>query len=154
MIRNTVGILFCGIVCLSLPAQTIITFDVPAATLTEALFINNSGTLTRYYLDSARAAHGFIRSASGDITTFDPPGSLGTYPSSINSGGTVAGFLGDTPTRGHGFLRAPDGTITVFDPPGALNTAISSNINANGGLAGEYLTANGWQGYFRTAAGE
>ena len=126
---------------------------MPSATSTEPLFINNSGTVTGYYVDSARVPHGFIRSASGDITTLDPAGSLATFATSINSGGTVGGYFGDTSTD-HGFLRAPDGTFTVFDPPGSLNTLVSSNINASGGLAGEYLSTNGRQSFFRTAAGE
>ena len=59
---------------------------------TDAVAINDSGTVTGDYGYTSEQAHGFVRTADGTITSFDPPGSESTLPMSINDSGVIAGF--------------------------------------------------------------
>jgi hypothetical protein len=77
--------------------------------------MNDSGTITGYYIDANNIFHGFVRAADGTITTFDPPNSTVTGPFGINSAGTISGAYQDLNYTEHGFLRAADGMITVVD---------------------------------------
>jgi hypothetical protein len=57
-----------------------------------AMSVNMAGTIARFYVDSGRVYHGFVRADSGAITTFDAPGAgtgpnSGTTALSINAGG-------------------------------------------------------------------
>ena len=71
-------------------AQTITTFDAPGAGTgagqgTRAYSINPSGIIAGFFIDSAGAARGYVRSDQGVITVFDAPGAgtgpfQGTFP--------------------------------------------------------------------------
>src|SRR2546427_9866821 len=63
------------------------TIDVPGASTTGALDINNEGVIVGRYASAGRT-HGFVRSTAGELTTIDFPG----------AGFTVAG-------RGHNHRR-------------------------------------------------
>ena len=110
---------------------------------------------------TTKLGHGFIRSASGEVTTFDPPGSTvgstlvggeigGTLPLSINPSGTnIAGFYSDATGLEHGFLRNSGG-ITALDTPSAAKSGVlplsgtgAGGVNDSGAIAGAYVDANG-----------
>src|SRR2546423_11193600 len=69
------------------------TIDVPGASTTGALDINNEGVIVGRYASAGRT-HGFVRSTAGELTTIDFPG----------AGFTVAG----APPHHRGAPRWPD----------------------------------------------
>jgi hypothetical protein len=115
--------------------------------------INESGSITGYYLGAAYAHHGFVRDPQGNITTFNLNGSLETYATSISYGGTIAGYYLDTTYVYHGYVRGPAGTTVEFDPAGSAGT-IAYGINTSGSIVGYYLDgANGSHGFVRDPEG-
>ncbi len=104
---------------------------------TTPLSINDSGSVTGYYVDSSGNRHGFIYSA-GNYTSFDVSGATtlnahggsfsGTIPMSIDSAGDVAGSYTDSSFVRHGFIRSASGVITTFDAPGAGTSGASGTI--------------------------
>ena len=149
---------------ISATAQTIITFDPPGSVLTEALAINNAGTIAGVYLDASNRAHGFVRAADGTITTFDVPGE-GTLNGqgvnsaySINPKGEITGFYTDDAYVYHGYLRARDGSFTTFDAPGAGTGegqgTLALDINPAGVIAGQYSDSSSvYHGFVRARDG-
>jgi hypothetical protein len=105
-----------GVFTLFSPPGTIVTSLVPHQALVgvplttpHRLSINQEGTVTGSYTDTAGAQHGFVRNPYGTITSFDPPEGKQTTATSINDGGAVAGFYhyragGGPPV---GFIRVP-----------------------------------------------
>jgi len=54
---------------------TVVTFDVPNATATQATAMNDAGDITGYYLDASGNSHGFIRyslDSTPPVTTASP----------------------------------------------------------------------------------
>ena len=74
---------------------------------TLAISINNTGAIAGEYFDSAGVAHGFVRSASGDITTYNVSTGTGTFSGTINDAGAVAGNY----LTGNGVIRGYSGKI-------------------------------------------
>jgi hypothetical protein len=95
---------------------------------TRARGINDSGTVTGFYLDANCGSHGFVYdSSSGNFTTLDNPlasvASGGTSLEGINNLGEIVGVYNDATGDSHGFVV--DATHTQFTeirPPGAVNT--------------------------------
>jgi uncharacterized membrane protein len=80
---------------------TFTSFDVAGAAGTQARGIGPAGDIVgSYWLpgEPAVAAHGFLRSASGDISTVDYPGHLYTIPQRILPDGTILGCRHDNDT--------------------------------------------------------
>jgi uncharacterized membrane protein len=119
------------------PAPTI--FDVPGASRTLALDINQSGAIVGRYL-SAGQNHGFLRDAQGNLTTIDFPGASFSVASSINDSGAILGWysLPTSPAVRHGFVFR-DGVFTSFDPPGSTFTN-PLGINNRGDITGRFCT--------------
>jgi uncharacterized membrane protein len=116
-----------------------ITIDLPGASRTLALDINQRGEIVGRYT-SAGQNHGFFRDARGNITTIDYPGSSFSVASSINDRGDILGWysLPTDPTTRHGFVRR-NGEFTSFDPPGSTFTN-PLGINNRGEITGRYCT--------------
>jgi hypothetical protein len=91
------------------------TIDVPGAVLTSAIGINDTGTITGWYEDSASILHGFVL-AGGTFTTIDFPGAAFTQAESINASGEVAGVYEDAAGI-HGFLATPTFTYASLTFP-------------------------------------
>jgi probable HAF family extracellular repeat protein len=97
------------------------TLDVPSATLTRALGINDVGQIVGTY-DNASGHHGFLY-FNGVYTTIDDPqaGTMpgqGTYAASgIDNAGNIVGYYVDGSGNFHGFLE------TANPPPPAGTTA-------------------------------
>ncbi len=91
------------------------TIDVPGASDTEALGINNAGQVvgSGYYGDAGD--HGFLESA-GSFTTIDVPGASDTEAYGINDAGQVVGYYyEDASGQSHGFLLVLQaGTTTAL----------------------------------------
>ena len=75
-------------------------FNVTPSSIT----VNDQGTITGYYTNTAKASVGFVRFADGKLITFSHPGSTQTIPTSINNGDVITGYY----SRGSdivGFIR-------------------------------------------------
>src|SRR5207249_5247479 len=77
-----------------------ITVDVPGASSTNALNINNAGEIVG--TSRGTGEHGFFFS-QGRFVTIDVPGALSTQATGINDRGRVVGTFGDSHGQ-HGFL--------------------------------------------------
>jgi hypothetical protein len=98
---------------------TITTIDAPGAGSgtdpgtgdslgTKLLGVNDNGIIIGTYLDANEVAHGFMVSASGDITNLNAPGaSGGTIPASINDGGVIVGYFVESGGGVEGFQFTP-----------------------------------------------
>jgi len=87
-------------------------FDVPGATNTFALGINDHGDVVGYFYDglSTTNGRGFLRNAAGQFTIIDVPGATGdTRITGINNQGQIVGYFYDQ-TGAHGFVATPVST--------------------------------------------
>jgi hypothetical protein len=132
-----------------------LTIDLPGATATSVLAVNDAGILTGTYNDASGVIHGFVEAGS-EVVSFDPPGATETFPSGINDQGTISGTYADAGGALHGFIRSPTGTFTVVNDPLAstgkgLGTQIET-INDHGDFVGYYTDSQGvWQPYVHRA---
>ena len=108
--------------------------DVPGASNTRPIGIDNHGQIAGSYIDDKRAIHGFLRDRNGSFTTIDVPGALLTDVFDINDRGQMVGIYLDSGGRVHGFRRDRSGAIATIDAPGtSLNRA--RGINNRGQVA-------------------
>lgn len=123
----------------------VISFDVPGATSTVALDINDPGVIVGRYR-SGGVVHGFIRGETGEITTIDVPGSVFTVTAGINDQGDIVGQYSseEDPDVRHGFLLR-DGQFTTLDPDGS-NFTNALGINELGDITGRFFLAEGDDG--------
>jgi probable HAF family extracellular repeat protein len=97
------------------PGYSFTVINVPGATSTEALGINNRGDIVGGFTDGT-GNHGFLYKA-GAFTTIDVPGvTRGTRANGINDSGHIVGQFTDG-TRTQGFLDIA-GTFTTIDASG------------------------------------
>jgi hypothetical protein len=87
--------------------------DVPGATSTSAIGINNYGTIVGSYT-AASKTHGFVYN-SGIFTSFDFPGATSTSASGINDTGGIVGSYTDAAGNIHGFFY-PTGAQGYVNP--------------------------------------
>jgi hypothetical protein len=118
-----------------------VNFDVPGASGTFPLDINNNGDMAGSYWDVHQTSHGFIRMTDGTVKTFDVPGASSTDAGAINDSDEILGIFSDSTSVAHGFTRSPDGTITAFDPKGSTETDAIA-INDKGEITGGYYDKN------------
>ena len=131
---------------------TITTFDVPGASSTTVLSINDKGMVVGYYSGS----YGFLRTASGKIKTIKVSSAVMTLASAVNDNSVIAGEYLDQSGIGHGFVRAADGKVTKFDIPGVTNPfdVYPASINSSGTIAGWYMASDyTFHGFLRDSAG-
>jgi hypothetical protein len=121
---NTHGFLIVG--------KTYTSLDYPGAVFTEALKVNNAGTVVGNYYDGT-SDHGFMWQ-SGTFTPIDYPGSSETTVEGINDSGTMVGNY--ISSSFHGFMLS-SGTFTSIDYPGAAGTG-ATGINNSGQIVGVY----------------
>jgi hypothetical protein len=108
------------------------TFDHPDAAQepekgTFACKVNPSVTISGYYVDKDKVAHGFTGSP-GNFTTFDAPGGTSTFTATVdalNPAGDAVGGFPDSNGVNHGFVRSAAGALTQIDGPGQVNTFIT-----------------------------
>ena len=124
----------------------ITTIDVPGATSTAAIGINNAGQIAGSYTN-ATGTHGFI-DTNGVFTTVDVPGSSFTQITSINNVGQMVGFYSG------GVFLDTNGTFSNINVPAssfpiAIGTPGQVAINDSGQIVGStntgqaFLYANG-----------
>lgn len=144
------------------------TIDVPGATNTFAMGINNAGQIVGYYSYPPKDPNGheaenvFVLSG-GNFSTFGYPGSYYTAGYGINNSGQIVGtceveFYGTFGTCQdfygvvEGWVDA-DGSFTTVSFPGAIANATSANgINDSGQVVGQYeLPSGNLYGYLLSA---
>jgi len=111
--------------------------DVPGATQTVPVAINNSGEIAGKYV-SGGSQHGFVYD-DGAFTTIDVPSALSTRAVAINDRGDIVGgyqISAGLSTQDLSFLYH-DGTFTTIEVPGSLSTT-ASDINDRGEIVGGY----------------
>ena len=135
--------------------------EVPGATLTAHIGLNDHGQITGTYIDGdavpdpdglSNTGHGFVQDRRGHTLRFDVSGSSITLPNGINNHGTIAGEYVDAdfvpepggaapPGSVHGFIRDRHGTISTFEVPYWRLHSVA-DINNRGQLAGGYRDAS------------
>lgn len=135
--------------------------DVPGATSTAAVSINNGGWVAGSFVTAGTVAgsvyspgtRGFRLSPNGSLTIIDAPGANSTVVRQINSNGLMVGeYLDSVGT--HGFVLAADGkTFTTFDT--GFGDTEPFGINDNGDVVGGIYVEDGndRHGWLRSAAG-
>lgn len=91
--------------------------DVPGATQTEVLGVNDGGDVAGTFLTSDGHLHGFLLHHTGQLQKIDLPGSSSTFVNGVNNSLTVIGNNGDD----SGGFTWKNGTFTP------LNLAIPTN---------------------------
>jgi hypothetical protein len=120
-----------------------ISFQVGEGFQTFPMSVNNSLTVTGYYINQAGVTGGFIRNVDGEVTTFAVAGSALTSPVAINAAGEIAGNTIDTKGNSYGFARYANGSIATFDPGGTHPGAtVVTGINNDGTIVGNYELTN------------
>jgi uncharacterized membrane protein len=126
-------------------AAEFVSFTAPGAKSTQAVAINDSGTVVGFYSVHGKRA-GFLRAPDGTITTFTIAGLKDVIPAAINAAGWIAGYSGAEQS----FVRKPDGSVETFQIDGARYTTATA-INANGYISGTYSNADNSSGSFLRA---
>ena len=112
---------------------------LPSNQNSQAVGINNAGSIVGFYMPTMTTSIGFI-DQGGTITTIDPFGSTFTQALGINNLGEVVGFYDDGMGVQHGYIDA-GGSFTSFDPAGSASTTING-LNDLGQIVGFYTDAN------------
>ena len=110
---------------------------MPQAIDTIGAGINDAGTVAGNYDDADYGMHGFVRSASGQITTFDVPECAGAHPTAINNKGQVMGTCADSKNRVVGFMRSANGNFKTFRVLGSGDSE-AADMNDKGLITGRY----------------
>jgi len=118
-------------------------YDVPNATNTVPLGINNLGSFCGNIVLSDGSSPAFLNIAA-NVTRFSVPDAIATLAYSINSSNQVVGYYVDADgVTLHGYLRASDGTLTFpVDVAGATATILFANNDANW-VVGRYTDSSG-----------
>lgn len=85
---------------------SVTSFDVPGATVTQFLGVNDLGIAVGFYLGADTFPHGVAYNlATGKVTYLDDPsGDMGTTLNGINNKGEIVGFYTDAASNTHGML--------------------------------------------------
>jgi uncharacterized membrane protein len=111
-----------------------VSFDVPGASLTRPLDVNDSGVIVGRY-DDANGAHGFVLN-QGVFTSIDFPGAVFSSALGINELGQIVGTFQDGDAVFHGFVLWR-GVFHQIDFPGSIDTQCHG-INKQGQIVGRY----------------
>jgi hypothetical protein len=117
-------------------------YDVPGATTTFLLGINNAGDFCGSDIPASGIQSGFV-SIGGVITEFTVPDATATLAYQINDSNEAAGYYLDAASVAHGFYRDGDGSIvSPIDPAGSTGTIVFGNNNKNY-IVGRYSDISG-----------
>ena len=108
-------------------------FDLPDASGTLPLGINNAGDFAGTFIGSDGITQEAFLSLSGTITTFAIPGATATLAYQLNASNQSTGYYVDADgVTLHGYLRDSDGTLTFpIDPDGSVGTVLFGNNDSN-----------------------
>jgi hypothetical protein len=120
--------------------QTYTQYDVPGASDTFLLGLNDAGDFVGYYYTGNPEVQTAFVSIAGTITPIEIPGVSIVSPSAINNFGQIVGYYIDpvNPALTHGFFRDADGTLIYpLDYPGSRTSALFG-LNDKGQITGAW----------------
>ena len=132
---------------------TFSTIDVPGASSTEALGINNAGQIVGFFKDNIGSGqHGFLYDR-GTFTTIDVPGAAATIPFGINNAGQIVGDFVDNAGL-HGFLydRGTPSRLSMSLAPRAPKLSVSTTAVISSASSIPHPSAINGSGSCMTAA--
>jgi uncharacterized membrane protein len=91
------------------------TIDVPGATTTLAVGVNDLGVVSGFYADGNGNDHGFL-DRDGTFTTINVPGAAGTVLTVVNDLGVAVGYYIDSSGAAHGLVDR-HGRFTTINAP-------------------------------------
>ena len=126
-----------------LSGGTFTQYDVPGATNTILLSVNEGGDFTGGFSDSSLIFQAFVN-VGGNLTSFTVPGALSTFAYEINnSKQLVVGYYIDSSGILHGYYRDANGALHFpIDPSGSVQTILFGDNNRNWAV-GRYVDASG-----------
>ena len=107
---------------------------IPGAVSAQATNINNVGSVSGFYIDSASVNHGFLF-YNGNFTRLTYPGSTFTQALGVNDSNEVVGTYTDTSNMTHGFTWKA-GVWQSIDDPNGIGSTVVNGINNAGTLVG------------------
>ncbi len=117
-------------------------FRIPLATGgAQATGINDKGSISGFYIDSAGKNHGFLL-AKGTFFTLDFPGATSTQAFGLNNEDDVVGQYIDAAGLTHGFIF-DDGHFQSVDDPEGVGTTTINGINNRGEVVGFFVDGAG-----------
>ena len=123
---------------------------MPNSTYTDAIAINEEGTVTGYFgVQATGLSQGFLRSASGKITILSYPGQSATFTGGINDFGVIAGSYGTSTVGGFLYRNGHYQNVLVKGQPAPLN-----DINDEGYYVGAYGTLGALTAFLASPTGE
>jgi hypothetical protein len=126
-----------------LSGSTFTEYDVPGATNTALLSINDIGAFTGAFDPGSGILQGFF-SVGGTITSFSVPGALSTLAYEINNSKQLTvGYYIDASGILHGYYRDATGTLHFpIDPTGSITTILFGD-NSRKWVVGRYTDSSG-----------
>jgi hypothetical protein len=118
-------------------------FDVPNASQTIPLGINNNGDLVGTAIFATGQSAFVSWNHSGRLVTFEVPNATATIACQVNTSHQIIGYYIDANGTTHGFTRDSAGNLTFpIDVPGSTGTMLLGNNDQNWGV-GRYSDASG-----------
>lgn len=130
-------VLLCGIICFSVAASaqcTFTTLNIPNATTSTAIGINDHGAIVGAFTTSTTGSRGYLISG-GVFTHFNFPGALSTEAEDINNVGQIVGDYFNLQTGQHGFIVHNGVFHSISDPVAPAQTR-AIGINNFGVIVG------------------
>jgi hypothetical protein len=124
-----------------LSGGTFTEYDVPGATNTVLLGINETGDFTGGFSDSSRIFQAFI-SVGGTITSFSVPGATTTFAYG-KSNQLVVGYYVDSSGILHGYFRDANGALHFPIGPSGSTTSVLFGLNYRNWVVGRYANSSG-----------
>ncbi len=120
--------------------------NYPDSTQTQVIAINNQGATAGFYVDRAKATHGFVN-AGGMFSTVDLPGTTFNQILGLNNRGQAAGFYQDAGGTSHAYVYESDGSFLVLPIANSTATGIDDSGAVIGFTQPISTTSNGflWQ---------
>lgn len=116
----------------------------------QATGINDTQSVSGFYIDSKGVNHGFLLS-TGVFTKLDFPGSTFTQALGLNNKNQVVGTYFDNANAQHGFVyTVTSKTWQSIDDPNGVGTTVVNGINDKGVLVGFWGTAPTNTGFVAT----
>jgi hypothetical protein len=112
---------------------------LPSNVNSQAVGINDLGSVVGFYMPTATTSTGFL-DVGGVITPLDPFSSAFTQALGINNAGEIVGFYTDAGGFQHGYIDN-GGVFTTFDPAGSQSTTING-VNNLGDFVGFFTNPN------------
>ncbi len=111
-----------------------ISFLFPAFPSAQATGVNNIGTVSGFYIDSAGVNHGFVM-FNGKFDRLTYPGATFTQALGVNDSNVVVGDFVDSSNMIHGFTWT-NGVYQQIDDPNGIGSTVVNGINDAGTLVG------------------